>query len=184
MKPDGSSRLRQWKCLAPFSDVIRVLHDQFEFVGLSKTFVDRHGIPFRAQGNPVHFPSDGIGSAGLEVDGKVSISQLERKVMQVVNGWFTSGNDDNFASRRKCFLRKFVRSQALDFLRKVVGMPSSCRVAPRTMNGATVQADEECGFPHVAAFSLPRVEALVNGQVLHPVVPGWYVAEFLESSSK
>ena len=172
MKPNGSSCLRQWKFLAPFSDVIGVLHDQFEFVGLSKAFIDRHGLPFRTQGNPVHFPSDGIGSAGLEMDRKVSISQLESKVMQVVNGWFTSGNDNNFAPRRKRFLRKFVRSQALDFLRKVLGMPSHCRVAPRTMNGATVQADEKCGFTHVGAFSLPRVEALVDGQVLHPGITG------------
>jgi len=81
--------------------------------------------------------------------------------VEIVNGRFATGEDDDLASGSKGGLRESLWLGLLNIFGKVIGMPCAGGIAPRTFHGAALEADEVGGLAKVAALTLPSVKALV-----------------------
>ena len=58
VKPNRAAMRMKGQGVGPFFNAIGCLDDQLEFIRQVQAFLQGHGIPFRAQRDPIHLPLD------------------------------------------------------------------------------------------------------------------------------
>ena len=167
VEPDVLTVVAILEFFSPFGDGVGVFDDNFEFVGLLEVFVEGKLPPFGAEGDPVEVALEGKAAAGFEVDGEVLVGEFLGEIGEVVDGGFTSGDDNDFAMGVFGLLGEGLGRNFLEILRFPIGVPGSCGVTPWAFHRAALESDEVGGFSEVYAFALPGVETLVDRQGFH-----------------